>query len=251
MHRGDRQRDVHRQRLPHVSATASRRRRASSTCTPLTPRASASSRIRSARGSTGRWTGCPNPGPSRPPHAIARATSRTTAAGCLALLDTRCSLREQPRALVRGAEDDRIRLRGSPRRRHPGARPGSAASVIRAATFVGIIPCSAIETSSEVEEEPLLLRRLASGQQQVEVLRERQSTHEVAGQVAPADLHPIRVGLRDVADRALGLLADRHRTDDIGVRLGSCHARGSPRPETCRGVRPCETASPGNVPGTR
>jgi hypothetical protein len=49
----------------------------------------------------------------------------------------------------------------------------------------------------EVEEEPLLFRRLVAREQQMEVLGEREPTHEVAGQVAPAHLYTVRVGLRD------------------------------------------------------
>src|SRR6185436_674242 len=47
---------------PQASAAASRNARASATFGPAAPRASASSRIRSARGSRGRWTGWPKPG---------------------------------------------------------------------------------------------------------------------------------------------------------------------------------------------
>ena len=43
--------------FPDTSATASRNVRARATCLALTPRSSASSRMRSARGSTGLWTG--------------------------------------------------------------------------------------------------------------------------------------------------------------------------------------------------
>src|SRR3954447_16779124 len=57
--------------LSQTCATASRYARASSTWPALTPCSSASSRIRSARGSSGLWTGCPNPG-SRSPASLAR-----------------------------------------------------------------------------------------------------------------------------------------------------------------------------------
>ena len=79
----------------------------------------------------------------------------------------------------------------------PCSDPGSAASVIRAATFVGIIPCSAIDDQQQVEEVALLLGRLLAGQQQVEVLREAEPAHQVAGQVATAHLDAVRVGLAD------------------------------------------------------
>ena len=79
---------------------------------------------------------------------------------------------EQARALLRGAEDRRARSRGSRPRPRPAANPDPRASVIRAATFVGISPCSAIDDEQQVEEEALLLGRLVAGEQQVEVLGE-------------------------------------------------------------------------------
>ena len=84
----------------------------------------------------------------------------------------------------------------------PCSEPGSAASVIRAATLVGIIPCSAIATSSRSRKYALVLGRLLAGEQQVEVLGEAQAAHQVAGEVAPADLDPVGIRLADVADAA-------------------------------------------------
>ena len=51
----------------------------------------------------------------------------------------------------------------------------------------------------QVEEVALLLGRLAAGEQQVEVLGEREPAHQLAGQVPPADLDPVRKGLADLA----------------------------------------------------
>ena len=62
----------------------------------------------------------------------------------------------------------------------------------------------------QVEEVALVLGRLAAGQQQVEVLGERQPAHQVAGEVAAADLDPVGVGLADAADRRARLPDDRH-----------------------------------------
>ena len=138
-HRRDRHRDVHRQRLPRLLGDRLANARASATCGPLTPRASASSRIRSARGSSGLCTGWPKPGTLPPAARSSRATSPARAG--------RDRAGEQPRALLRRPEQRPARRRGS-RRRPPLQRPRSAASVIRAATFVGISPCSAIATSS-------------------------------------------------------------------------------------------------------
>ena len=44
----------------------------------------------------------------------------------------------------------------------PCSESGSAASVMRAATFVGIIPCSAIATSSRSRKIALIVARLAT-----------------------------------------------------------------------------------------
>src|SRR3954469_14402438 len=132
---------------PHASAAASRKQRASVTWMPLTPRASASSRIRSARGSSGGWTGCPKPGSRSPAARMRCAVCAATAPGasppCTSAL-ARSSSR---------AHSSDVPRRTGPQPRMPAAtapwsEPGSAASVIRAATFVGIIPCSAIATSS-------------------------------------------------------------------------------------------------------
>ena len=101
------------------------------------------------------------------------------------------------------------RMTGPPPRMPAASAPcsesGSAASVMRAATLVGIIPCSAIATSSRSRKNALLARRLPAGQQQVEVLGEADAAHQVAGQVAPAHLDPVRIGLADVADAGLAL----------------------------------------------
>jgi hypothetical protein len=56
----------------------------------------------------------------------------------------------------------------------------------------------------QIEEVALLLARLLAGEQQVEVLRERQAAHQVAGEVAPPDLDTVGMGLADVADGCPG-----------------------------------------------
>src|SRR5918992_811695 len=133
-------------RLPQASATASPSARASATCGPLTPCSSASSRIRSARGSTGLWTGWPKPGALPPELRIRRASSPATWSGL------------PPAATpARASSSNRAHASDVPRMTGPAPRipaatapwrdPGSAASVIRAVTLVGIIPCSAIATS--------------------------------------------------------------------------------------------------------
>ena len=82
----------------------------------------------------------------------------------------------------------------------PCSDPGSAASVMRAATLVGIIPCSAIATSSRSRKKRWSSVGSRPGEQQVEVLGEAQPAHQVAGEVASSHLDPVGIGLADVAD---------------------------------------------------
>jgi hypothetical protein len=51
----------------------------------------------------------------------------------------------------------------------------------------------------QVEEEPLVVGRLFAGQEEMEVLGEGQPAHDVAGQVASANLDAVGVGLGDPA----------------------------------------------------
>ena len=105
---------------PHAASTPSRIARASATCPPATPRASASSRIRSARGSSGLCTGWPKPGtfrrrrgsPRRPRGPPRR--DRRRARG-----PRRAASRTPPPCRAAPA-----RRRGSPPRPRPGARRG-------------------------------------------------------------------------------------------------------------------------------
>ena len=160
---------------PQASATASRKRAPSATCGPLTPRSSASSRIRSARGSSGLCTGWPKPGSLAAARTarISRATPRVVAGGA------RLRRLEQPRALLGGAEDhragaedpggdgalQRVRVGGQ---RHPRGDVG------------GHHPVLGDRDEQQVEEVALVLGRLAAGEQQVEVLGERQPAHQLA-----------------------------------------------------------------------
>ncbi len=111
----------------------------------------------------------------------------------------RARLLEQPRARFGGAEDDgagaedprrdgSLQRSGVCRKRHPGRNVGRHQPVLGDAD------------QEQVEEEALLLRRLAAGEQQVEVLGEAQPAHQLAAQVAPADLDPVGIGLADVRD---------------------------------------------------
>ena len=129
------------------ASTGRLERRASATYRPLTPRASASSRMRSARGSTGRCTGWPKPGAL----LSAGVDGGGKVVGDHGLLAPAATWLCAP-ASSRAHSSAVPRITG-PQPRMPAATapcsdPGSAASVIRAATLVGIIPCSAMATSS-------------------------------------------------------------------------------------------------------
>src|SRR5215217_5381396 len=92
--------------------------------------------MRSARGSSGLWTGWPKPGRRR---LVALASATISCAS--------------PPWASSFAQSSAVPKITGPQPRMPAATapwrlPGSAASVIRAATLVGIIPCSASEISS-------------------------------------------------------------------------------------------------------
>ena len=200
-HRRDRQRDVHRQ--PPTPGVRVRPRAGSGravTCGPATPRASASSRIRSARGSIGAVNRVPEP--RRPGSGgvdRTRDVAGATAVGFAARGDGRLRLLEHPRALLGGAEDhrsapedagrdrplERARVGGQ---RHPGGNVG------------GHHPVLGDRDQHQVEEVPLLLGGLAPGEEEVEVLGEAERPIRSPLQVAAPHLHAVGVGLRDVAD---------------------------------------------------
>ena len=124
----------------------------------------------------------------------------------------------------------------------PWSEPGSAASVIRAATFVGIIPCSAIETSSTSRKKRCSSVGSLAGEQQVEVLGEARPAHQVAAEVAPAHLDAVGVGLADAADR-------RRRTYRSACDLRPWRWPSIPA-TLCTRARERQAAEPA-VPGTR
>src|SRR5262245_24065931 len=90
--------------------------------------------MRSARGSTGRCTGWPNPGTLPPASWMPRASS----SGSSSDSSSRAHSPDVPR--ITGPAPR------SPAATAPCSAAGSAASVIRAATFDGMSPCSAIAT---------------------------------------------------------------------------------------------------------
>ena len=193
---------------PHAAVTASRSSRARSTCGPLTPRSSASSRIRSARGSSGRCRGWPKPGILSPEARTASVRSRATAAGSAPVLDLRLCLFEQQRARLRRAEDHRARSQ-DPRGDRALERAGIGGQGHPRGDVRRHHPVLGDRDQQHIEEEALVIGRLAAGEQQVEVLGEAEPPHEVAGEVAPAHLDPVGIGLADAADGGAGL-ADLH-----------------------------------------
>ena len=120
---------------------------ASSTCAPATLCSSASSKIFSARGSVGLCTGCPKPGIRSPDSLTSATISFATAAGSppASTLFWASASSSAHASEVPSSTGPAPRI---PAATAPCSARGSAASVIRAATFVGIIPCSAIATSS-------------------------------------------------------------------------------------------------------
>src|SRR4051794_1791727 len=145
----------------------------------------------------------------------------------LARVHARAALLEELRAQLRRAEDDGAAAEDAGgdgalkrgrvgRERHPGG------------DVRGHHPVLGDRDEQEVEEVALLLGRLLAGEQQVEVLGEAQPAHEVAGEVAPADLHAVGVRLADVAQRRAGPPDLRHRRRRYRtareVRLPTCAA---------------------------
>ena len=109
--------------LPQASATRVAEARArAATCGPLTPRSSASSRIRSARGSSGRCTGWPNPGQPAARGADRRAQSRRRPpAGVRPAPTSRLRRARAAARTPRRCRGSPARSRGSPPRPRPAA----------------------------------------------------------------------------------------------------------------------------------
>ena len=117
---------------------------------------------------------------------------------------------EQPGALLGGAEDHRsapqdarrdraLERAGIGRERHPSR------DVRRHHPVLGD------RHEQRIEEEALLLRRLAAGQQKMEVLGEADVPDQLVRQIAAAYLDTIRISLADVGDRIVGA-TDLHAT---------------------------------------
>ena len=208
--RASRRRSASRRSWSAAGPRPRRRRRgparASATCSPLTPRSSASSRIRSARGSSGLCTGWPKPG--------TLAAGGADRARDLGDGRRRCSSSRAhssavpritgpaPRMPGRDGALQRARVGGQ---RHPRGDVGRHHPVL------------GDRDQQQVEEVALVVGRLVAGEQQVEVLGEGQRAHQVAGEVTAADLDPVGVGLADVGDGSVAFA--RHRV----AKLSSCH----------------------------
>ena len=120
-------------------------------------------------------------------------------------------LLEQPRARLGRAEDDRAAAE-DPRRDGALQRSGVGGERHARGDVGRHHPVLGDRDEQQVEEEALVLGRLAAGEQQVEVLGEAQPAHQVAAEVAPPHLDPVGIGLADVADGGPGL-TDLHPGD--------------------------------------
>ena len=205
--------------LPQASAAASRKRARERDVRRRSRRAR-----RRARGSArraGRAAGGPggrSPAAARrrrgPPAAISPATaagSSPAATRACASSSSRAHASAVPR--ITGPQP-RI-----PAATAPCSDPGSAASVIRAATFVGIIPCSAIATSSRSRKKrwSSVGSRPVSSRWKYSVKLSRPIRSPVRSR--PAHLDPVGIGLADVADGAPG---PRRHSGDAMDRADGC-----------------------------
>ena len=139
---------------------------------------------------------------------MARATSAATVGGVAAGRDPGLRVLEQPRARLGGAEHHRAAAE-DPRRDRALQRLGVGGERHARRDVGRHHPVLGDRDQQQVEEEALVVGRLAAGEQQVEVLGEAQAAHQLA-EVAPANLDSIGEGLADVADRRAGL-TDLHR----------------------------------------
>ena len=203
-HRRDRHGDVHRERLApglgHAVAEAAREQDVG----PAHPAG-----IRELENPLGARVERPVNRMAESRHLAAGSVDRTRhVAGDGRGLATRrhllLRLFEQPRARLGRAEDDRAaaedpRRDGSLQRSRVGGKRHARGDV------GGHHPVLGDRDEQQVEEEALVVGRLAAGEQQVEVLGEAQPAHQVAGEVASPHFDPVGIGLADVADGVLGL----------------------------------------------
>jgi hypothetical protein len=130
--------------------------------------------------------------------------------GLLAGEHATARFRKQLRACLGRAEDDRATAEdagrhGTLERARIGVQRHPRRDVRRHHAVLGD------RHQQQVEKVALVVARLLTGQQQVEVGGEAESAHDVARQIASPDLDTVGVGLGDGADGAAGGgLADLH-----------------------------------------
>jgi len=103
---------------------------------------------------------------------------------------------EQPRTFLGRAEDDRAAAE-DPRRDRALQRVGVGGERHPRRDVRGHQAVLGDRDEQQFEEEALFLARLLAGQQEVEVLREREPAHDVAGEVAPTYLDAIGICVAD------------------------------------------------------
>ena len=135
--------------------------------------------------------------------------SAATAAGS-APDATRClRFLEQPSALFGRAEDDRAGAE-DPRRDGPVQRFRVGRERHPRRDVARHHPVLRDRDEEQVEEEALVVGRLAAGEQEMEVLGEAHLAHQVAGEVASPYFDPVGIRLADAADGLPGL-TDLHQ----------------------------------------
>ncbi len=130
------------------------------------------------------------------------------ALGVATLLDLGLRRFEHLRTRLRGAEDHRTgaedsRGDGAVQRIGVGRERHARGHVGRHHPVLGD------RDQQQIEEEALVVARLAPREQQVEVIGEGQAAHQLATQIPTPDLDPVRIGLTDVGDRP-SWLTDLH-----------------------------------------
>ena len=139
-------------------------------------------------------------------------------AGLVAGRNLRLGPLEQPGARLGGAQDHRP---GAEDPRGDGAvqRSGVGGEGHPRGDVGGHHPVLGDRDQEQIEEEALLRARLPPGEQQMEVLGEREPSHQVAREVPSAHLDPVGIGLAYVSDGAPG---PRRHSGDAMDRADGC-----------------------------
>ena len=210
-HRSDRERDVHRERFP-----PDLRNRLAQRAREQNVRPADVARVCEHENPLGAGVERPVNRVAEPRHLAAEGVDRTRdvagngrrpAAGRHFLL----RLLEQPRASLGRPEDDRPGTE-DPCRDRPLQRLGVGGERHARGDVARHQPVLGDRHEQQVEEEALVVGRLAPGEEQVEVVGEAQPAHQVAAEVAAAHFDPVGVGLADVADGLVPVTVfSRHR----------------------------------------